>query len=211
MKNSNIKVVDHSLVKSKITILRNKETDTNTFRIILEEVAAFLTYEALKNIPLKEIMVDTPIAKKAKGYILEEDIIVVPIFRAGLGMVNGVRRLFPNIKEGHIGIYRDEKTNEIVRYYNKLPKKINKSHVLLLDPMLATGSTIYDAISTLVKSGAKKISVLSIVATSQGIESVQKKFPDISIIVATIDEKLNDKGYIYPGLGDAGDRIFGTK
>ena len=203
--------VEHPLLDVKISLLRNVETDSKSFRDILEEVSTFLAYEALKDIKVKEIKINTPVKKNATGYSLDEKVIIVPIFRAGLGMVNGVTSLFPQIKVGHIGIYRDDNTNKTSIYYNKLPKSIKGAKVLVLDPMLATGSTIIDSINLIKESGPSSISVLSVVAAPEGIKKLESVHPDVELVVGSIDEKLDKNGYISPGLGDAGDRIFGTK
>ena len=206
-----VKIIEHSLLKYKMTLLRDKNTDSNKFREIIEEITVFIAYEALKNIKVKDVKIDTPITKNAKGYVLNEKIVIVPILRAGLGMVNGIRRISPNVKEGHIGIYRQDEELIATTYYNKLPKETKDAKVLILDPMLATGVTINDAINEVKKTGNTNISVLSILGTQQGIDNVIEKNPDVDIYVAAIDPKLTKDGYIYPGLGDAGDRLFGTK
>ena len=186
-------------------------TSTKEFRELISEIATILCLEALKDAPLKEIEVETPITK-TKGHIIDENnYAFVPILRAGLGMVDGVLTLMPNAKIGHIGLYRNEETLEPVEYYCKLPKHIENKTVIVLDPMLATGGSGSAAITMLKKRGVKKIKFLCVIAAPVGIKKIQEDHPDVSIYVAKLDEKLNDVGYIVPGLGDAGDRIFGTK
>ncbi len=204
-------ILNHPMIEHKISILRSKTTSTKEFRELISEIATILCLEALKDAPLKEIEVETPITK-TKGHIIDEnDYAFVPILRAGLGMVDGVLTLMPNAKIGHIGLYRNEETLEPVEYYCKLPKHIEDKTVIVLDPMLATGGSGSAAITMLKKRGVKKIKFLCVIAAPVGIKKIQEDHPDVSIYVAKLDEKLNDIGYIVPGLGDAGDRIFGTK
>lgn len=204
-------ILNHPMIEHKISILRSKTTSTKEFRELISEIATILCLEALKDAPLKEIEVETPITK-TKGHIIDEnDYAFVPILRAGLGMVDGVLTLMPNAKIGHIGLYRNEETLEPVEYYCKLPKHIEDKTVIVLDPMLATGGSGSAAITMLKKRGVKKIKFLCVIAAPVGIKKIQEDHPDVSIYVAKLDEKLNDVGYIVPGLGDAGDRIFGTK
>ena len=204
-------ILNHPMIEHKISILRSKMTSTKEFRELISEIATILCLEALKDAPLKEIEVETPITK-TKGHIIDEnDYAFVPILRAGLGMVDGVLTLMPNAKIGHIGLYRNEETLEPVEYYCKLPKHIEDKTVIVLDPMLATGGSGSAAITMLKKRGVKKIKFLCVIAAPVGIKKIQEDHPDVSIYVAKLDEKLNDIGYIVPGLGDAGDRIFGTK
>ena len=204
-------ILNHPMIEHKISILRSKTTSTKEFRELISEIATILCLEALKDAPLKEIEVETPITK-TKGHIIDENnYAFVPILRAGLGMVDGVLTLMPNAKIGHIGLYRNEETLEPVEYYCKLPKHIENKTVIVLDPMLATGGSGSAAITMLKKRGVKKIKFLCVIAAPVGIKKIQKDHPDVTIYVAKLDEKLNDVGYIVPGLGDAGDRIFGTK
>ena len=204
-------ILNHPLVEHKISILRRKDTSTKEFRELISELAMFLCYEALRNAKLETIEVETPIAK-TKGYFLNEDnYAFVPILRAGMGMVDGVLRVMPNAKIGHIGLYRNEETLEPVEYYCKLPKNIENKTVIILDPMLATGGSGSEAISMIKKRGVKKIKFLSIICAPEGIERIERDHPDVEIYSAYKDLHLNDSGYIVPGLGDAGDRIFGTK
>lgn len=204
-------ILNHPMIEHKISILRSKTTSTKEFRELISEIATILCLEALKDAPLKEIEVETPITK-TKGHIIDENAYAfVPILRAGLGMVDGVLTLMPNAKIGHIGLYRNEETLEPVEYYCKLPKHIEDKTVIVLDPMLATGGSGSAAITMLKKRGVKKIKFLCVIAAPVGIKKIQEDHPDVTIYVARLDEKLNDVGYIVPGLGDAGDRIFGTK
>ena len=204
-------ILNHPMIEHKISILRSKTTSTKEFRELISEIATILCLEALKDAPLKEIEVETPITK-TKGHIIDENAYAfVPILRDGLGMVDGVLTLMPNAKIGHIGLYRNEETLEPVEYYCKLPKHIEDKTVIVLDPMLATGGSGSAAITMLKKKGVKKIKFLCVIAAPVGIKKIQEDHPDVTIYVAKLDEKLNDVGYIVPGLGDAGDRIFGTK
>ena len=204
-------ILNHPMIEHKISILRSKTTSTKEFRELISEIATILCLEALKDAPLKEIEVETPITK-TKGHIIDENAYAfVPILRAGLGMVDGVLTLMPNAKIGHIGLYRNEETLEPVEYYCKLPKHIEDKTVIVLDPMLATGGSGSAAITMLKKRGVKTIKFLCVIAAPVGIKKIQEDHPDVTIYVAKLDEKLNDVGYIVPGLGDAGDRIFGTK
>ena len=204
-------VLNHPMVKHKISILRDEKTSTKEFIELISEIAMLLCYEALKDAQLEEFEVTTPIAK-TKGYrVNEKKYAFVPILRAGMGMVDGVLTLMPNAKIGHIGLYRNEETLEPVRYYCKLPNNIENKEVFLLDPMLATGGSGSAAISMLKRDGVKKIKFLSIIASPEGLERIKKDHPDVQIYCANVDEKLNENGYIIPGLGDAGDRIYGTK
>ena len=204
-------ILNHPLVEHKISILRRKDTSTKEFRELIGELAMILCFEALKDAKVKEVEVETPITKTT-GKILEEDeYAFVPILRAGMGMVDGVLKLIPNAKIGHIGLYRNEETLEPVEYYCKLPKNIDKKTVIILDPMLATGGSGSAAITMIKNRGVKRIKFLSIIAAPEGLERIKKDHPDVEIYSAYKDSHLNDSGYIVPGLGDAGDRIFGTK
>ena len=206
---NNLTVIRHPLVARDLTILRNSGTNTIDFRAALGRVATILAYSALKELPLKEAEIQTPITT-TKGYILDTDIIVVPILRAGLSLVDAIIDFVPDAKVGHLGMYRDEKTHEPVDYYSKLPDGLNNALVLLVDPMLATGGSADDAIGFLKKQGADQIRFISLIAAPEGLKRIQNKYPDVSIITASVDEKLNDDAFIVPGLGDAGDRYFGT-
>ena len=203
-------VLNHPIVEHKLTVLRDKRTGTKEFREIAGELAT-LCYEAMKDADLEEVEIETPMAKMKAKKLNEQKYAFVPVLRAGLSMVDGILKVVPNAKIGHIGMYRNEETLEPVEYYFKVPKEIENREVLVLDPMLATGGTAVDAISQLKKRGVKKIKFLSIIAAPEGLEKVKQVHPDVQIYCATVDEHLNDVGYIVPGLGDAGDRIYGTK
>lgn len=205
-----VEELNHPLVEHKLAILRDKKTGTKEFREIISEIASILCYEAMKDVKLKKVKIKTPIEKMEIGKLEEDRYAFIPILRAGMGMLDGVIRIVPNAKVGHIGMYRDEKTYQPVNYFFKVPKEIEKKEVFLLDPMLATGGSANDAIDILKEKGVKKIKFLCIISAPEGIEAVTKKHPDVKIYTAHIDRELNDNKYICPGLGDAGDRIFGT-
>ncbi len=207
----NIVELKHPLIEHKLSILRDEKTGTKEFRELISEIAMFLCYEAMKDVKLNKITIKTPIEKMEIGRLNEDNYAFVPILRAGMGMLDGVIRVVPNAKIGHIGMYRDEETFEPINYFFKVPKDIENKEVFLLDPMLATGGSAIDAIDLLKKKGVKKINFLSIIAAPEGIEKVLEKHKDIKIYCAHIDRELNNNKYICPGLGDAGDRIFGTK
>ena len=206
-----VTVLSNPLVEHKLSIIRNKNTGTKEFREIIGEIATLLCYHALEDAKLKEIEIETPICKTKARVLDEDNYAFVPILRAGTGMLDGLLKIVPNAKIGHIGLYRNEETLEPVQYYYKMPKDIAKREAIILDPMLATGGSAADTIQMLKKDGVKKIKFLCIISAPEGIERLKKEHPDVKIYTACIDEKLNDKGYIVPGLGDAGDRIFGTK
>ena len=208
---SNVNILDHPLIRHKLAIIRNKNTDTKQFREVVKELATLMAYESFKDVPTQEITVETPLETTKQIIVKENSIAIVPILRAGLGMVDGILSLFPAAKVGHIGLYRDEETLEPQEYYCKLPANIEEKVVMVVDPMLATGGSAVDAIKMLKKRGCKNIKLMSIIAAPEGVEKVAKSHPDVQIFVSTLDRCLNDKGYILPGLGDAGDRIFGTK
>ena len=203
--------VKHPLIEHKLTILRDKKTGTKEFRELISELSSFLCYEALRDAELEDHEIETPMAKMIGKVLNEDKYAFVPILRAGTGMLDGLINIMPNAKIGHIGMYRNEETLKPVRYFYKAPKDIEKREVIILDPMLATGGSGIDAITLLKESGAKKLKFLCIIAAPEGIKAMQEKYPDVPIYCTAIDEKLNDIGYIVPGLGDAGDRIFGTK
>ena len=209
--NENIVICDHPLIKHKITLLRNKSTGTNEFRTIVEEIAMLIGYEALRTLELEEVEVETPIEKAMCPVIAGKKQAIVPILRAGLGMVNGVLRLMPAAKIGHIGLYRDEVTFEPHEYFCKLPAPISERKIFVVDPMLATGGSAVSAIDFIKQHGGKDISFLCIIAAPEGVEKLAKAHPDVKIYVGNLDRELNEHAYICPGLGDAGDRIFGTK
>lgn len=207
----NVHILDHPLIRHKVAIIRDKNTTTKQFREVIEEIATLMAYEAFKDVPTQGIIVETPLESVKQTVVKENSIAIVPILRAGLGMVNGILTLFPAAKVGHIGMYRNEETLEPQEYYCKLPAGIDKKVVMLVDPMLATGGSACDAITQLKKRGCDKIKFLAIIGAPEGIEKVAEKHPDVEIYVSTLDRCLNENGYILPGLGDAGDRIFGTK
>ena len=211
MQKNNVTIFDHVLVNHKIAILRDVNTGTKQFRELIEEIATLMAFEALKDAPTKEVEVQTPLEKVTQTMVQENSIAIIPILRAGLGMVNGVLALFPTAKVGHIGLYRDEKTFEPKEYYCKLPVGIEDKVSILLDPMLATGGSASAAIQFLKDRGVKKIKLMSILAAPEGIERLTADHPDVQVYVAKVDRCLNDHCYILPGLGDAGDRLFGTK
>ncbi|MDY3617514.1 uracil phosphoribosyltransferase [Agathobaculum sp.] len=203
--------MDHPLIKHKLSLMRDKTTGVKEFREATAEIAMLMCYEATRDLPLKEITIETPLAEAKVHVISGKKIALVPILRAGLGMVEGMLELIPAAKVGHIGLYRDPQTLHPVEYYCKLPNDINERDVLLLDPMLATGGSAVAAIDGLKRRGVQHIKLLNLIAAPEGVKAVQDAHPDVEIFVAAIDERLNDHGYIMPGLGDAGDRIFGTK
>ncbi len=204
-------ILNHPMIKHKISILRSEKTSTKEFRELISEIGMLLCYEALGDAKTYKEEIKTPITKTVGEKVDENNYAFVPILRAGMGMVDGVLSLMPNAKIGHIGLYRNEETLEPVKYYCKLPKNIEKKEVILLDPMLATGGSGSAAITLLKKDGVKKIKFLCIIAAPTGIERIKKDHPDVEIYCAQLDDHLNDVGYIVPGLGDAGDRIYGTK
>lgn len=204
-------VFDHPLIQHKLTIIRDKSTGAKEFRELVEEVAMLMAYEVTRNLPLKEIEIETPVSKAKARVISGKKLGIVPILRAGLGMVNGMLKLIPTAKVGHIGLYRDPETLEPVEYYCKLPGDIRERELIILDPMLATGGSAKAAIDFIKARGAKNIKLMCLIAAPEGIEAVRKSHPDVEIYTAAVDEKLNSHAYIVPGLGDAGDRLFGTK
>ncbi|MBQ7953770.1 MAG: uracil phosphoribosyltransferase [Clostridia bacterium] len=207
----NVTVFDHPLIQHKTTILRQKTTSNKEFRESVEEITMLMCYEALRDLPLEDIEIETPIKKTVQKMIKGKDIAIVPILRAGLGMVNGMLNLVPTAKVGHIGMYRDEETMMPQPYYCKLPEDIDKRLVVVVDPMLATGGSSVDAIDQIKAKGATNIKFLCLIAAPEGIEKLASAHPDVQIYCANVDEGLNENCYIVPGLGDAGDRIFGTK
>lgn len=203
--------VDHPLIRHKLTLLRRVETDTQQFRMLVEEIANLLTYEATHDLETEQYEINTPLTKMKGDRVSGKKVAVVPVLRAGLGMVDGVLRMVPVARIGHIGLYRDEESLQPVTYYEKLPDDMEDRDVLLLDPMLATGGSLTVAVDKIKASGASRIRILAILAAPEGIDRIHTDHPDVDIYVAGIDECLNDQGYIVPGLGDAGDRLFGTK
>lgn len=210
-KYDNVFIFDHALIKHKVAILRDKNTGMKEFRELVEEITTIMTYEAMRDVDLTPVQVETPLEVTTQYKVPEESVAIVPILRAGLGMVNGVHRVFPTAKVGHIGMYRDEETLEPQEYYCKLPDGIEEKTVFLVDPMLATGGSVCDALAALKKRGCKKIRFMCIIAAPEGVRKVAEEYPDIPVYVSTLDRQLNEHGYILPGLGDAGDRLFGTK
>ena len=206
-----ILVMDHPLIQHKLSIIRDKSTGSKEFREIISEIATLICYEATRDLPLEDIEIETPICVTKAKALSGKKLAVVPILRAGLGMVDGMIALVPSAKVGHIGLYRDPETLTPVEYYCKLPPDIGEREVFVVDPMLATGGSAIDAISQIKKRGPKHIKFLGILAAPEGLKALSEAHPDVDIYVAALDEKFNDHGYIIPGLGDAGDRIFGTK
>ncbi len=204
-------IMDHPLIQHKLTIMRDKHTGTKEFRELVGEIGMLMCYEATRDFPLEEVEIETPIAIAKAKVISGRKVALVPILRAGLGMVDGVMRLVPAAKIGHIGMYRDPQTHQPVEYYCKLPFDIDEREVIVLDPMLATGGSAVDAISQIKAHGAKNIRFMCIIAAPEGLAALQEAHPDVQIYIGALDEKLNENKYIVPGLGDAGDRIFGTK
>ena len=208
---SNVMVFDHPLIQHKLSILRDENTSVKVFRELVSEIAQLMCYEATRDLPLEEIEVKTPVDVAKCRRIAGKKLAVVPILRAGLGMVDGMVAMMPNVKVGHIGLYRDPKTLEPVKYYFKMPADIAERDVIIVDPMLATGGSAVAAASFLKQEGVRSIKLMSIIGAPEGVKAMQEAHPDINIYVAALDDHLNDHGYIVPGLGDAGDRIFGTK
>lgn len=208
---SKILIMDHPLIQHKLSILRDKTTGSKEFRALISEIATLICYEATRDLPLENVEIETPICKTTTKVLSGKKLAVVPILRAGLGMVDGMLALVPSARVGHIGLYRDPETLTPVEYYCKLPADISEREVFVVDPMLATGGSAIDAITQIKKRGPKHIKFLGIIAAPEGLEALSKAHPDVDIFVAALDEKLNEHAYIIPGLGDAGDRIFGTK
>lgn len=208
---SNLYILDHPLIQHKLAYIRDKNTGTKQFREVVDEVSMLMGFEITRNLPVKEVEVETPVSSAKAQVLTGKKIGLIPILRAGLGMVDGMLQLLPAAKVGHIGLYRDPDTLQPVEYYIKLPSDISERMLIVLDPMLATGGSANDAIDSLKKRGAKSIKLACLVAAPQGIELIQKNHPDVDIYICGLDETLNEKGYIVPGLGDAGDRLFGTK
>lgn len=204
-------ILDHPLIQHKLTIIRNKKTGTKQFRELVNEISMLMGFEITRNLPVKEIEVETPVCPAKAQVLTGKKIGLIPILRAGLGMVDGMLQLLPAAKVGHIGLYRDPETLQPVEYYIKLPTDISERKLIVLDPMLATGGSANDAIESLKKRGAKSIKLMCIVAAPEGVKLIQKNHPDVDVYLSALDEGLNEKSYIVPGLGDAGDRLFGTK
>lgn len=206
----NIKVINHPLLKHKISIMRKKDTGTNEFRKLVEEIAILEAYEALSDLPTEDVEIETPLEVSMQPMLKGKKLAIIPILRAGLGMVSGFLSLVPSAKVGHIGMYRNEETHEPVPYYCKLPGSIDERTIVVVDPMLATGGSACDAIAQIKKQGGKNIKFVCIIAAPEGVSKLHEAHPDVQIYIGSLDRELNDKAYILPGLGDAGDRIFGT-
>ena len=208
---STVHIMDHPLITHKLSIMRNKKTGSKDFRELLGEIAMLMGYELTRDLPLEDVTIETPITKMKAKMISGKKLAIVPILRAGLGMVDNMVELIPSAKIGHIGLYRDPETHNPVEYYCKLPNDIEDRIVILVDPMLATGGSACDALSMLKKHGCRNIRFMALVGAPEGVERVQREHPDVDIFIGALDECLNEHAYIVPGLGDAGDRIFGTK
>ena len=208
---SNVHVFDHPLIQHKLSILRDKRTSVKEFRELISEIAMLMCFEATRDLPLKEVEVETPVAVAKCRTIAGKKLAVVPILRAGLGMVDGMVTMMPNVKVGHVGLFRDPDTLEPVKYYFKMPPDISERDVIIVDPMLATGGSAVAAVQFLKEVGVKHIKLMCIIGAPEGVKAMQEAHPDVDIYVAALDDHLNEHGYIVPGLGDAGDRIFGTK
>lgn len=206
-----IMVFDHPLIQHKVSMMRDKNTTSKEFRDLAREVAMLMAFEVTRDLPTQEVQIETPICPTTVKMLKGLDVAIIPILRAGLGFVDGMLEIIPNAKVGHVGLYRDPDTHEPVEYYCKLPEDIDKRRVIIVDPMLATGGSAVAAVDFVKKKGAKDISLMFLIAAPEGIDALTKKHPDVDIYIAAKDEKLNENAYIVPGLGDAGDRIFGTK
>jgi uracil phosphoribosyltransferase len=206
-----LKIIEHPLIKTKLTVMRNLKTDHTIFRNNLNEIASLMVYEVLRDYKTKEVKITTPTNQVTVGCDFDKEIVIAPILRAGIGMVDGIQSLVPQARVGHIGIFRNEETMEANEYFFKMPDVAKDSHILVVDPMLATGGSAYYSIKKLIDEGFTNIQLVCIVGVPEGVEKITKAFPNVTIYLAALDEKLNKDGYIVPGLGDAGDRIFGTK
>lgn len=208
---SKVHIYDHPLIQHKVTLARQKKTGTREFRQLVDEVSMLMTYEITRDLPLQKIEIETPLCTSVQNQIAGKKLGIVPIMRAGLGMVNGMLNLIPTAKVGHIGVYRDHDTLEAIEYFVKLPSDVEEREFIVVDPMLASGVSAISAINSLKKRGAKAIKFMCLIAAPEGVKALQKAHPDVDIYIAVLDEKLNENSYIIPGLGDAGDRLFGTK
>lgn len=208
---SKVHVFDHPLIQHKLSYIRDARTGTKEFRELVDEVGMLMAYEVTRDLELQDVEIQTPVTKMTAKRLAGKKLAIVPILRAGLGMTDGVLSLVPAAKVGHIGLYRDPETLEAVEYFAKMPQDIDERQIIVVDPMLATGASAIEAISSLKKRGAKSIRFMCLIAAPEGVEKMQEAHPDVDIYIAALDEKLNDKAYITPGLGDAGDRLFGTK
>lgn len=206
-----VHVFDHPLIQHKLTYIRDVNTGTKEFRELVDEVATLMAYEITRELPLKEVEVETPVRSATSKVLAGKKVGIVPILRAGIGMVEGILNLIPAAKVGHIGLYRDPETLQPVEYYVKLPSDVSERDFILVDPMLATGGTAVEAVNSLKKRGAKSIKFMCLIAAPEGVKVMTDAHPDVDVYIAALDEKLDEKGYIVPGLGDAGDRLFGTK
>jgi len=209
MEGQNLNIVRHPLIQNKLTYLRNKETDNQDFRLILEELTTLMVYEITRNYPLEETEVETPL-EKTTSKTLDTKVALVPILRAGVGMLEGVLNLIPKAKVGHIGLYRDHDTLQPVEYYKKLPQPLNEFQIIVVDPMLATGGTAKAGVELVKEEGGENVQFLCLVAAPEGVENFSDKHPNVPVYTAAVDDRLDEEGYIHPGLGDAGDRLFGT-
>lgn len=207
---ANVHILDHPLIQHKLTIIRDKETGTKIFREVVNEIARLMAYEVSRQMPLEDIEIETPLAKTTQKRLAGKKVVIVPILRAGLGMVDGMLDLIPAAKVGHMGVYRDEESKKPVEYFCKMPQDIASRQLLVVDPMLATGGSAIATIEALKSRGGKDIKLVVLVAAPEGIKELQAEHPDVDIFTAAVDDKLNDNAYIEPGLGDAGDRLFGT-
>ena len=206
-----VNILDHPLIQHKLTQIRQKDTSTTQFRQIINEIGGLMVYEITRDLPLEQIEIETPVAKTKANVIAGKKMVVVPILRAGLGMVDGILQMIPSARIGHIGIFRDEETLQPVEYFAKFPDGLDQRDIFIVDPMLATGGSAIAAINSIKQRGAKNIKLVCLVGAPEGVKAINEAHPDVTIYLASLDEKLNEKGYIIPGLGDAGDRIFGTK
>lgn len=207
---SQLHIIDHPMIQHKLSLMRSKSTGTKDFRELLDEIAMLMAYEVTRDLPLKEVEIETPLVRAKTKVITGKTVAIIPILRAGLGMVGGMLKLIPAAKVGHVGLYRDPETLQPVEYYCKLPNDVDMRDLIIVDPMLATGGSASDAISLIKDKGGKSVKLMCLIAAPEGVKAVQEAHPDVDIYVAALDDCLNEHGYILPGLGDAGDRLFGT-